>query len=224
MPSFRVCSKSQVKSTVRQLDATHLLTLLDPQDSIYKPNRILPENWLWLRMEDEETPSHPNAPTKEQAARILEWGKSLPDDACVVVHCYAGVSRSTASGLALWLQSNGTEHVAEAEAWKQTGMVQGKTWLLAPDPCEFCEAAAARYGENGIGLGDSFFQKDSTLTGADGGEMVLDYENIDGPPLHPNCRCSMQPVFDDEMEAIMRDVEKGSEEASVQIRLEEGIK
>ncbi len=117
MPSFRVCSKSQVKSTVRQLDATHLLTLLDPQDSIYKPNRILPENWLWLRMEDEETPSHPNAPTKEQAARILEWGKALPDDACVVVHCYAGVSRSTASGLALWLQSNGTEHVAEAEAW-----------------------------------------------------------------------------------------------------------
>jgi len=121
-------------------------------------------------------------------------------------------------------EANRATRVAEAEAWKQTGMVQGKTWLLAPDPCEFCEAAAARYGENGIGLGDSFFQKDSTLTGADGGEMVLDYENIDGPPLHPNCRCSMQPVFDDEMEAIMRDVEKGSEEASVQIRLEEGIK
>ena len=25
--------------------------------------------------------------------------------------------------------------------------------------------------------------------------MMLDYEAIDGPPLHPNCRCSMQPTL-----------------------------
>jgi predicted protein tyrosine phosphatase len=96
-------------------------------------------------MEDEETPSHPNAPTKEQAARILEWGKSLPDDACVVVHCYAGVSRSTASGLALWLQSNGTEHVAEAEAW-----------LLAHRPRAVPNPLLAKHFDDLLGMNGEF--------------------------------------------------------------------
>lgn len=82
---------------------------------------------------------------------------------------------------------------AEVEAWKATGLVEGKTWLLAPDPCEFCEAASDAFAKNAVGLGDSFYQKGSVLTGADGGELALDYEDIEGPPLHPNCRCSLQP-------------------------------
>jgi hypothetical protein len=38
-------------------------------------------------------------------------------------------------------------------------------------------------------------------------EMLMDYEDIDGPPLHPNCRCSMQPVLVYDYEQIIKDME-----------------
>ena len=96
---------------------------------------------------------------------------------------------------------------AEVEAWKSSGVVTGKTWLLAPDPCKFCEAASDAFSKNAVGLEDSFYGQGSEILGKDGNVMVADYENIDGPPLHPNCRCSLQPVLDDESEAILREAE-----------------
>ena len=96
---------------------------------------------------------------------------------------------------------------AESEAWKSTGLVEGKTWLLAPDPCEFCEAAAAEFGQKSVGINEPFYKQGQTLTGADGGELALDYEAVDGPPLHPNCRCSMQPKLIDDYEQILKDME-----------------
>jgi HK97 family phage portal protein len=115
--------------------------------------------------------------------------------------------------------------VAEVEAWKSTGLVRGKTWLLAPDPCEFCEAVAKRYGEKAIGLDEAFYQKGDLLFGvpdANGKtrEMVLDYEDIKGAPLHPNCRCSMQPLLDDDLESIYQEI-KADELAAAARRITE---
>ena len=96
---------------------------------------------------------------------------------------------------------------AESEAWKSTGLVEGKKWLLAPDPCEFCQAASEQFGQKSVGINEPFYKQGDTLTGADGGELALDYEAVDGPPLHPNCRCSMQPVLVDDYEQIIKDME-----------------
>jgi hypothetical protein len=90
-------------------------------------------------------------------------------------------------------ESQRAARAGELEAWKSSGIIEGKTWLLAPDPCEFCEAVSDEFSKNAVGLEDSFFTKGTVLTGADGGEFVLDYEDIGAPPLHPHCRCSMQP-------------------------------
>ena len=38
-------------------------------------------------------------------------------------------------------------------------------------------------------------------------EMLLDYEDIQGPPLHPNCRCSMQPLLSEEAETRIQEIE-----------------
>jgi hypothetical protein len=119
-------------------------------------------------------------------------------------------------------EANRATRVAEVEAWKATGAVEGKTWLLAPDPCEFCEAVAAQFNEKGVGLNDAFLTKDSTLTGADGGTMVLDYEDIQGAPLHPNCRCSLQPVLRSDLEEILGGMEADIEEEARKINLAEG--
>lgn len=120
MPEFTICGKSEVKKTVKQFGATHLLSTLDVGDRVFRPPRILPTRHLQLNFEDEEDPTKWAAPTLQHAQIILAWGSSLPVDARVVVHCWAGACRSTATGIALWLQANGVHRLQEAGEWLVT--------------------------------------------------------------------------------------------------------
>ena len=133
------------------------------------------------------------------ANRVQEWAGEAGDE-----------ERSTRNRAVMIARTEAQRATrrAEVEAWKSTGMVEGKTWLLAPDPCEFCEAASNEFSTKSIGLEDSFFNKGDTMLGADGNEMALDYEDIDGPPLHPNCRCSLQP----KLEPFLEDQAQQAEE------------
>ncbi len=117
MPEFTICGKSEVKKTVKQFSATHLISTLDPGDRVFRPPRIAPQNHLQLWFEDEEDPTKSHAPTLEHAEVILTWASGLPPDARVCVHCFAGACRSTAVGIALWLQANGTHRLQEAGEW-----------------------------------------------------------------------------------------------------------
>lgn len=79
--------------------------------------------------------------------------------------------------------------------WQSTGVVTGKRWMLAPGPCEFCLAAAQEFNNKTIGLDQPFYPKGSVLRGADGGTMALDFADVQAAPLHPHCRCDVQPVL-----------------------------
>lgn len=81
------------------------------------------------------------------------------------------------------------------EGWKQSGVVEGKTWALAPSACEFCRAVAEQYADKSIPINEPFYKQGATLTGLNGGTMVLDYADVMGPPLHPQDRCSVRPVL-----------------------------
>ena len=81
-------------------------------------------------------------------------------------------------------------------AWEASGVVKGKTWLVSPFACEFCEAAAKQFGEKSVGVTDAFYERGAVLTAASGATMALDFDDTSGPPLHPNCRCSLLPVID----------------------------
>jgi hypothetical protein len=84
----------------------------------------------------------------------------------------------------------------QVEAWKQSGVVTGKKWLVAPDPCPFCEAIGSAGATKG--MSDTFINIGESLTAADGSRFVIDFENVSGPPLHPNCRCDLIPVLEGE--------------------------
>ncbi len=87
----------------------------------------------------------------------------------------------------------------ERVAWQQSGVVAGKQWLLAPNPCEFCRALAAEFRGVVVPLDEPFYRLGHRLAGADTGKvMKLDYSDVTGPPLHPNCRCDLVPVLDEE--------------------------
>ena len=117
MPEFIVSSKSGVRKAVKHIQATHVLSLLDPGDRLFTPPAIPKTQHAHFWFEDEEDPAKSHAPRLHHAEAILTWGAQLPADAAVVVHCLAGQCRSTATGLALFLQANGVHEFDAARSW-----------------------------------------------------------------------------------------------------------
>jgi len=108
-----ICSKSEVTAMTSWVGATHVLSLLDPGSRpILHPGTPL-QNWLLVHFDDNKHEWQTNSPTEEQVSKILEWGKTLPDDAILLAHCLAGVSRSTAASLALLVQYHGLDKIDE---------------------------------------------------------------------------------------------------------------
>jgi len=136
--------------------------------------------------------------TDALASRVQDWARPQDDERSERWRALRVARTESAFAMA----------TAEQDAWAQTGLVSGKTWLLAPDPCEFCEAASKAFGKSGVGLRDPFYRVGDTLQGTDGGSYKFNYERVDGPPLHPNCRCAVQPVLVDDYERIAREAER----------------
>lgn len=86
------------------------------------------------------------------------------------------------------------------QGWEQSGVVRGKKWLLAPDACEFCRSVAKEYDQKVLDLRKEFKPLGSRVQSADDPTkfLAVDYVALNGPPLHPNDRCDLVPVLDDE--------------------------
>lgn len=83
---------------------------------------------------------------------------------------------------------------ATLDAYRQTGYVTAKAWSVNPDACEQCQ----EFDGKTVPLDDAFLEQGAsyTVTGDDGEQTTYtnDYDTIDEPPLHPNCRCTIIPV------------------------------
>lgn len=84
------------------------------------------------------------------------------------------------------------------QAYIQSGVVEFKEWIVSRDDrlCPFCEPMAGKR----ILLGTKFFNRGETtdgISGATGNVLTLhlDYEDIEHPPLHVQCRCALSPVL-----------------------------
>ena len=75
---------------------------------------------------------------------------------------------------------------ASEQAFKDSGLVEGKKWVTNPNPCSEC---AVLEGAT-VGLNDNFLDKGGSING-----VVFDYEDISAPPLHPSCECDLIPIF-----------------------------
>lgn len=83
---------------------------------------------------------------------------------------------------------------ATEDAYQQTGYVVSKAWVVNPDACPQCEA----FDGKTIDLGQVFVRQGESYsyTDAAGEEQTINntYDDVDNPPLHPNCRCTIIPV------------------------------
>ncbi len=97
---IHVCSLSRLHETVEETGARHVVSLLG-DEAIERPVAIVPENHLWLRLHDISAPLDGySVPGEQHGADLLNFVRGGDRRAPLVVHCYAGISRSTASAFA----------------------------------------------------------------------------------------------------------------------------
>jgi len=80
---------------------------------------------------------------------------------------------------------------ATLDVYKESGVVDGKEWVVNPDACEFCQEMDGKT----VSLEEGFAGKGDDLEGVDGGEITNSWDTLDTPPLHPQCRCLIAPIF-----------------------------
>ena len=95
---IHVCSLARLHETVEDTGARHVVSLIGDEAPVSRPYRIAPENHLWLRLHDISVPLDGYIiPGEQHVADLLHFVRGWDRKAPLVVHCFAGVSRSTAS-------------------------------------------------------------------------------------------------------------------------------
>jgi predicted protein tyrosine phosphatase len=98
---IHVCSLAALPETVRLTGASHVLTVMANVEQVARPVSVLPANHLKVSMDDitEEMDGFV-APSEAHIDQVLNFVRGWDRSAPLVVHCYAGISRSTASAFA----------------------------------------------------------------------------------------------------------------------------
>jgi len=95
---IHVCSLARLHETVEDTGARHVVSLIGDEASVLRPQGVAPTNHLWLRFHDICAPLDGYiVPDQRHVAELLQFVRDWDRKAPLVVHCFAGISRSTAS-------------------------------------------------------------------------------------------------------------------------------
>ncbi len=98
MPRIHVCSLTKIDETVRTTGARSLVTLMNPRYPLTRPNRIAADKHLHILVSDIVEPLDGHVlPEASHVRRLIDFMRAWDRAHPIVVHCYAGVSRSTAA-------------------------------------------------------------------------------------------------------------------------------
>jgi len=98
---IHVCSLAALSETVKATGASHILTVMAKVDQVQRPQSVLAANHLRVQVDD--ITEHMDgflAPNDSHIEQVLNFVRGWDRSAPLVVHCYAGISRSTASAFA----------------------------------------------------------------------------------------------------------------------------
>jgi predicted protein tyrosine phosphatase len=94
---IHVCSLARLHGTVEETKATHVVTLLKDRHLVARPDGIAVERHLILGLDDICEPIDGYVcPAEEHVTDLISFVRGWNRSAPMVVHCYAGISRSTA--------------------------------------------------------------------------------------------------------------------------------
>jgi predicted protein tyrosine phosphatase len=95
---IHVCSLANLHRIVDETSARHVVTLLRDVHLVQRPVRIVESNHLVLGMDDIPEPMDGYvAPCEDHVSKLIGFVRGWDRAAPMVVHCFAGISRSTAA-------------------------------------------------------------------------------------------------------------------------------
>ena len=113
MPRILVTPLSAVPQTIARHEPSHLVSLLSPEHMIETPDGVEAHRHLKLGMNDIADAFAGDAPPAlRHIASLLEFGRAWNADAPMLIHCWAGISRSTAAAYIVLCDRLGHGHEA----------------------------------------------------------------------------------------------------------------
>ncbi|WP_274424632.1 tyrosine phosphatase family protein [Chelativorans sp. YIM 93263] len=99
---IHVTPLSRLEATLQTTRAKHLITLLSTGSIFERPAHLEPACCLHLSMHDiiEEMPGYV-VPSRMHVETLLEFARTWDRSSPLVVHCFAGISRSTAAAYSI---------------------------------------------------------------------------------------------------------------------------
>jgi predicted protein tyrosine phosphatase len=107
MPYLVVCPLSKLQDTATATGAGRMLTVINAGTPVTRPVEIAEENHLFLGFNDIAVAMEGmTLPGEEHVRAILDFARDWDREAPMIVHCFAGISRSTASAYMIALALN----------------------------------------------------------------------------------------------------------------------
>lgn len=98
MPTLHVCSLSRLSETLAETGASHVLTLMNVGTAVERPATITVDRHCVVGVSDIAEPLDGHVPPAEAHVRqILDFAQAWDRERPLLIHCYAGISRSTAA-------------------------------------------------------------------------------------------------------------------------------
>jgi len=178
MPVIHVCSLARLHATVEATGAQHVVTLLKHTDRVERPRSVAPANHLILGMDDITVPTDGyTIPCDEHVTALITFVRGWERARPLVLHCYAGISRSTAGAYvaacalnprrdewaiaralrrataAWWRRSTRSDAARSPTRPTRSGSTWNSAWLgaLAQGPPATVGASTSLFGVSGQG-------------------------------------------------------------------------
>jgi predicted protein tyrosine phosphatase len=113
MPTLHVSSLASLHDTVAATGASHVVTLINVNTVVDRPPSIAAERHLFLGMSDIVAPMDGHIlPGEAHLHQLMAFGRKWDRTRPMVIHCWAGISRSTAAAfvIACMLNPKRDEH------------------------------------------------------------------------------------------------------------------
>jgi predicted protein tyrosine phosphatase len=93
-----VCSLADLHPTVKTTGASHVLTIMANVAQVVRPETVVEANHLRVQVDDiTESIDGFVAPNEGHVTQVMDFVRGWDRASPLVIHCYAGISRSTAS-------------------------------------------------------------------------------------------------------------------------------
>jgi predicted protein tyrosine phosphatase len=114
MPRILVTPLSALEHTLEGHHPSHIITLLSPESMIETPKGFAPERHLKLGVNDITDPAAGSAPpARQHIEQVLAFSRDWDGKAPLLIHCWAGISRSMACAFTVLCDRLGADREVE---------------------------------------------------------------------------------------------------------------